>query len=148
MCVVIDANKAADFCRQERPYLKTLMSWINSGGRIVSGGKLEAELFKVGAMRSLLTEWSRRGTLIKISTERVQATEQRVRPMCTSDDPHVVALAIESRASVIVTEDKLLIGDLRNLTLVGQRRRIFKENSASPAKVRHLQTLLRNSDCP
>ena len=59
MCVVIDTNKAADFCKQERPYLKALMGWVNSGGRIASGGRLEYELFKVQAMKGLLLEWYR-----------------------------------------------------------------------------------------
>ncbi len=71
MCIIIDANKAADFCRQEKPYLRMLLKWVNSGGRIASGGHLEAELVKVQAMNGLLLEWSRSGKLIKISPNRI-----------------------------------------------------------------------------
>ncbi len=147
MCVVIDANKAADFCKQDHPYLKTLLRWVNSGGRIASGGHLEKELFKVQAMKGLLTEWSRAGKLVRISATKVAAREAVVKQHCVSDDPHVVALAIEAKAHIVVTEDKKLIVDLRNTRIVGQRRRIYKENSASPMRVDRHIALLRSSDC-
>jgi hypothetical protein len=148
MCLIIDANKAADFCKQERPYLKPLWSWVNGGGRIVSGGRLEKELFKIQAMKGVLLEWSRNGTLIRISSEKILEKENFVKSACISDDPHVVALAIISKANIVVTEDKKLIEDLRNCKLVGKRRRIYKENSASPSRIDRHATLLRSSDCP
>jgi hypothetical protein len=148
MCVVIDTNKAADFCRQERPYLKTLLNWVNSGGRIASGGRLEAELFRVQAMKGLLLEWSRSGKLIRISPDRITNREVLVRDYCASDDPHVVALAIESRASIVVTGDMNLIKDLKNTGLMGSRRKIYKEDSANPESIKRHQALLRRSDCP
>jgi hypothetical protein len=148
MCIVIDANRAADFCRQEHPYLKTLLQWVNSGGRIASGGRLEVELYKVQAMKGLLIEWSRAGKLIKISAEKIAQREALVRDRCVSDDPHVVALAIESKAHIVVTGDKNLIKDLKNPGLVGSRRRIYKENSASPDRIDRHRALLQRSDCP
>jgi hypothetical protein len=148
MCVVIDTNKAADFCKQERPYLKALLNWINSGGRVASGGRLEVELFKVQAMKGLLLEWSRSGKLIKISSDKITNREAVVRDDCTSDDPHVVALAIESRASIVVTSDVNLIKDLKNVALMGSRRRIYKENGANPEVIKSHRALLRRSDCP
>ena len=148
MCVVIDANKAADFCKQEHPYLKMLLQWVNAGGRIASGGRLEVELYKVQAMKGLLIEWSRAGKLIKISAEKIAQREALVRECCVSDDPHVVALAIESKAHIIVTEDKNLIKDLKNIRLVGSRRKIYKENSKSPDRIDRHRALLQRSDCP
>ena len=148
MCIVIDANKAADFCKQERPYLRTLLQWVNSGGRIASGGRLEVELYKVHAMKGLLIEWSRAGKLIRISPERIAQREALVRNRCVSNDPHVVALAIESRAHIVVTADRNLIKDLKNLELVGSKRRIYKENSASPGRTDRHRALLQRSDCP
>jgi hypothetical protein len=147
MCVVIDANKAADFCNQHHPYLKTLLRWVNSGGRIASGGHLERELFKVQAMKGILTEWSRSGKLVRISADKVSAREAVVKQHCVSDDPHVIALAIEAKAHIVVTEDKKLIVDLRNKQIVGHRRRIYKENSASPMRIDRHIALLRSSDC-
>lgn len=148
MCIIIDANKAADFCKQEKPYLNVLLRWIATGGRVASGGHLERELFKVHSMKALLLEWSRSGKLIRVPQERVAAREALVRSQCRSDDPHVVALAIETSASIVVTEDKNLIIDLRDRSLVGRRRRIYKENSASPSRVDRHTALLQRSDCP
>jgi hypothetical protein len=148
MCVVIDANKAADFCKQDRPYLKMLLQWVNSGGRIASGGRLEVELFKVQAMKLLLVEWSRSGKLIRVSPHKIIEREALVRDRCVSDDPHVVALAIESKASIVVTGDGNLIKDLKNLELMGSKRKIYKENAAKPNVLKNHRALLQRSDCP
>jgi hypothetical protein len=148
MCVVIDANKAADFCKQERPCLTTLLKWVNSGGRIASGGRLEIELYKVQAMKGLLVEWARSGRLIKVSPDRITKREALVRGQCSSDDPHVLALVIESKAQIVVTEDGNLIRDLKNTQLMGARCRIYKENSANPDRIDRHWALLQRSDCP
>lgn len=148
MCVIIDTNKAADFCRQDRPYLKILMHWISKGGRVASGGDLEKELYKIEKMRAIISEWSRSGRLVRYSAEKISAVEVGIENLCRSNDSHVVALAIVSQASIVVTEDKLLIDDLREKSIVGVKRRIYKENSASPAKTDHLRRLLSRSNCP
>jgi len=148
MCVVIDANKAGDLCNQDRPYLMALMQWINRGGRIVSGGKLQEELFRITKMRELVTEWAKRGTLIQLPKDAVKAKEDEIKGVCKSDDPHVIAIAIISNARIVVTEDKKLIQDLQDLSIVGRRRRIYKENGASPNRIDRHMALLRGSDCP
>jgi len=148
MCLVIDANQAGDFCKQEKPHLKCLLGWINSGGRVVSAGELERELFRVNAMRTLALEWSRRGNLIKLNAQEVTARKNQIAPMCRSNDAHVVAVTIVGRADVVVTSDKLLIQDLKDTAIVGSRRKIYKENSASPGRVDRHAKLLRSLDCP
>lgn len=148
MCIIIDANRAGDFCLNEKPYIKTLRSWVNRGGKIVAGGKLETELFHNKKMRVLILEWTRNGTLVRISKDEVKAIEDQIKDKCVSDDPHVVALAIKTRAQIVVTEDRKLIQDLRNKQLVKKRRRIYKENTASPMRVDRQETLLQNSNCP
>jgi hypothetical protein len=148
MCLIIDANKASDFCKQKDPYLKPLWEWINGGGRIACGGHLLTELYKIGAMQKLMLEWSRRGTLIRHDEKKIKEIETEIIKKCKSDDPHVIALAVVSKASIIVTGDKDLISDLKNTNLVGFRRKIYKENSASPDRVDRHITMLRGSDCP
>lgn len=144
MCLIIDANKAADLAHLRRPYLVPLLKWINQGGRIASGGRLERELLKIADMRSLLAEWSRRGSLVKIAADELTSETERLRANCRSNDPHVLALANLSGADVVVTEDRDLIDDLRDAALVGRRRRIYKENSAAPDRIdRHKQMLMR-----
>lgn len=148
MCLVIDANQAGVFCKQQRPYVQSLLGWINSGGRVVSGGQLERELFKIREMRVLALEWSRRGNLIRLPTEDLQRETDRVRDKCRSNDPHVVAVAIVGRADVVVTEDNLLIQDLKDPSIVGSKRRIFKEDATNPNRLNTQIRLLRTMDCP
>ena len=98
-------------------------------------------------MKGLLAEWSRAGRLVRIANDRIEAREKLVKPYCISDDPHVVALAIEARADVVVTADKNLIVDLRNKTLMGKKLRIYKESSGNPRRVDRHRSLLNASDC-
>lgn len=147
MCIIIDANQAGDLTRGERPYVKVVLEWIDSGGAIVTGGDLERELFKLGKMRGLLNELSRSGQLKQIRPERVLRRQQQIVHQCKSNDPHVVALAIEANTRLIVTEDKNLIADLKNLSIVGTRRKIVKENSASPERVDRIRKLLSSANC-
>lgn len=148
MCLVIDTNQAADFCKQQKPFLQCLLGWINSGGRIVSGGDLERELFRVSAMRTLALEWSRRGNLIRLNPNQLMSERKRIEPLCRSDDPHVLAVTVIGRADVVVTADNLLIKDLKDSGVVGHRRRIYKENAGNPNRIdRHLR-MLRGLDCP
>lgn len=148
MCVIIDANRAGDIVQGAKPYILVLLKWIRGGGKIATGGHLEAELFKNGKMRDLLLQLSRSGQLRRYPSDRLAQIQATVSLKCKSDDPHVVALAIYSKAEIVVTEDADLILDLRDRSLVFSRRRIFKENAASPARVGHLTTLLARSDCP
>lgn len=148
MCLVIDANQAGDLCKQEKPHLKCLLGWINAGGRVISGGELERELFRVSGMRTLALEWSRRGNLIRLSAEQVGQIKDRLQGSCRSNDPHILAVVIAGRADVVVTADKPLIKDLKDTSLVGRRRRIYKENTASPNRIDRHVRLLRGLDCP
>lgn len=146
MCIVIDTNRAADFARQEEPYLKLLMTWINSGGKVISGGRLEAELFKVEKMRGLLTEWSKRGSLIRIPSPKIEAREAMVAPMCKSNDAHVIAVAIEGRADIVVTEDNILISDIKNRA-IGGKFRALKSPKFNPNDISRQRKLLNSTDC-
>ncbi|MFM5954872.1 MAG: hypothetical protein ACKOPE_11315 [Novosphingobium sp.] len=148
MCLIIDANRVADFCDREKPYMQLLWTWISRGGKIVSGGHLETELFRHGSMRDLVTQLSRSGQLKRYSRAEIEPIQAHVSPGCRSDDPHVVALAIRSGADLVVTEDTALISDLKNAQLVGTRRKIYKEDNYNPRNIRNHGKLLRALDCP
>jgi hypothetical protein len=147
MCIVIDTNRAADFNNPNDPYLVLLLDWLKRGGSVVTGGLLERELMKIAVMRGLLQEWSRRGNLRRISREDVEREEQTL-PAIKSNDPHVVALTRLSRAKVVVTEDKELISDLKDASLMGTRRKIYKRDVNNPGNVRNHKRMLSGLDCP
>ena len=147
MCLIIDANRGGDFANLQDPYLLPLLSWVRKGGKIVSGGKLELELSKIGIMREMMLEWSRRGNLVRIPSASVQSEIDALCPI-KSDDPHVVALARLSGARLIVTEDKKLIADLKNSSVVGFRRKIYKKDGSKPENIRNHRRMLAGLDCP
>ena len=151
MCIIIDTNQAGNFCKAEAPYMAMLMKWVNKGGRIVCGKPLKKELFEVKRMRGLIKEWERRGQLVEFDDGRIKTCEKKIKDGCKSNDAHIVALAIESKANVIVTEDQDLIKDLKNHKLVGNEIKIYKkpENArpARPHKDMH-KRMLEKSDCP
>lgn len=72
MCLIIDANRGSDFANLREPYLSPLLAWIRKGGKIVSGGKLEKELSRIGVMREMMLEWGRRGNLVRFSSSSIE----------------------------------------------------------------------------
>lgn len=148
MCVVMDANQAANFCSQNQPHLTQLMAWINRGGKIAVGGKLEVELFRIHAMRNLIGEWSKSGRLRRVSKEIIEKKELELKGKCISNDVHVIALAIISKASIVVTEDKELISDIGNKKIMKYNCRVYKKNEKSPNNIGVHKKMLRSSDCP
>ena len=158
MCIIIDANKAGDFCQMKNPYMKKLVEWVGKGGKIAHGGPLVKELYKLNEIRNLVITWERQGSLIKIDNEKIKTREKEIKEKfkhnnmkLRSNDAHVIALAIESRARIVVTEDKKLIKDLKNRKLVGDKIKIYKEprnpKRIKPHKDMH-KRMLEKSDCP
>jgi hypothetical protein len=148
MCIIIDANQAHIISEFGRcPYYTELVRWVSKGGKIVSGGKLEAELFRINSMRALITEWKRSGRLVSICSVRLKELENDIRASCISNDPHVVALAKLSDADVVVTSDNALVGDLKNRLLVGKKVRIFKAPKRAKVDLRAHKKMLSDSQC-
>ncbi|AMS29007.1 hypothetical protein AEM38_05205 [Hyphomonadaceae bacterium UKL13-1] len=148
MCIVIDANQGGNIGRADQPHVKVLLKWIDDGGRVATGGKLEEELNKVGRMNGLLSEWQRAGRLYRVSKQKIEARVAKLGAVCKSNDKHVIALTIEAKAKIVFTADAELISDLKNREILDFKCRIFKGNDRSPGRVEHLKALLANSDCP
>ena len=69
MCIIIDASVAATFFTEPfRGDNKPIADWITRGfGTLIYGGQLRAELFKIGAAKSLVLNWSRAGLAVEVA---------------------------------------------------------------------------------
>lgn len=142
MLAIVDANQAGNFAKTDSDHLHEFVRWVLSGGKVALGGRLTSELGKVGSFLPFLSQWRSSGRLILISDTLVNELENSLPPI-KSDDPHVVALAIISDAKLIVTDDKPLMKDMKDLAVVGYRRKIYPCGVQRPKQIRSYKDLLR-----
>lgn len=135
MCVraIVDASAFRHICE---PTPKSagdqLRRWIVRGdGRVVYSPDdtgYADELGKNSEFRRLLRDYNQRGLAIEIESEHIQAALDQIPdpPVRQSDDPHILALAVASEATVLFSCDGPLRKDFANhqvLPNVGRRHR-------------------------
>lgn len=121
MCAIVDANVAHEVFGADRPEAGVkFFQWINSGkGRLVAGGKLLGELNRTPAR-----EWARQalnaGLMRNVGEADLDARLEELRNegTCRSNDLHVLALAQNSGARLLYTNDRPLQQDFRNRRLI------------------------------
>lgn len=138
MCAILD-NSARDEVFGNTPTTRgrLFFDWINQGqGRLSIGGtKLRAELGgstqQPGSInfRRWLPTAIRRGLIIQPdddNTVDAAADDLKVQGICLSDDPHVLALAQDTGARLLYSNDGDLQEDFRNRDIIkGVRGKIY-----------------------
>ena len=125
MCAIVDANVAGEvFGANRSPAGQQFFEWINQRhGRLVVGGKLLEELYKTPAR-----EWARQAInsgrikTVKASDVEALASELSRQQICTSNDPHVIALALISGARLLYSNDEALQNDFKTKNLIDKPR--------------------------
>ena len=116
MCLIIDANILAEFFSHTE--FKPAVNWVVVGnGKVVMGGsKYKEELDHVKKIRGVILELRKAGRLVEIETERVDDRELNIARNyeIRSDDPHILALVVESCCRVVCTRDRPLQQDFGN----------------------------------
>ena len=121
---------------------------MNGAGRLVVGGKLKAELWKVSAVKEWLDILRANGRLRQVNDSLVGQTEKDLGEYCRSDDPHVIALACVSGARLLYTNDSALIEDFKNPRLLSPRGRVYTtDHSAGTLTKAHRDLLERKDLC-
>ena len=126
MCIIIDANRLGVFLSDQMAEdEKAIHGWLNKGwGNLVysTGGAFANEVG--GRSRAKLAKFVQAGRATVIPAEEFEEVERRLRDnkAVRSDDPHVLALAIHSRARVLYTGDQNLIRDFKNKQLIDKPR--------------------------
>ena len=127
MCAILDTNDASEVFGCNRPPAGIgFFDWINTGnGHLVVGGRLLDELAR-GSRR--FRTWAREaqlaGRMWVVNQGTVQARTQELRAAgtCTSDDPHIIALAQVSGARRLYSNDGDLQNDFKAKKLVDKPR--------------------------
>ena len=123
MCVrtIVDASAFRHICEPTRNSAgDQVRGWIDRGdGRIVysiDSTRYAEELERNRVFRAILRRYVQRGLAMEIGTESVQAAVHEIpgHPIRQSDDPHVLALALASEATVLFSCDRPLQKDFAN----------------------------------
>lgn len=143
MCLIVDANRAhVLFGQPDSEDAVPIWEWLKKKGILVYGGQLASELGRHDQARRLLLQLRRAGRAVLEDEEAVKLEESRVHATgeCSSNDQHVVALALVSGARVLYTEDQALMDDFRNPRLVKPKGRIYR-------RAEHRKLLSHRSGC-
>lgn len=132
MCIILDANLYTDYLRKSAD-MKPVRRWLEGTSSRRRRGKLaysptakfEAEIGKHPFKRKL-TELSRAGLLKVIPVPKVREAERGLPPL-KSNDPHIVAPAIAGNVSVLVSNDKDLHEDFKQVA----RGKVYQKASHS-----------------
>ena len=151
MCAILDASVADEvFCPSRPEAGVEFFNWIQDGiGRLVVGGKLLEEL-----NRTSVREWARQalnaGLIRSVSASKVDTMTETLRNegSCSSDDPHVIALAQVSGARLLYSNDKKLHRDFKNKTLIDDPRgKVYSTLKDQSFTNSHRQILHRKDLC-
>ena len=151
MCAILDANVAAEVFRPNRPEAGVaFFNWIQDGiGRLVVGGKLLEELNRTSA-RKWAQQALNAGLIRSVSASKVDTVTETLRneDSCSSDDPHVIALAQVSGARLLYSNDKNLQRDFKNKTLIdGPRGKVYSTLKDQSFTNSHRKILRRKDLC-
>lgn len=126
MCIIVDANVAADIANDNpSDASRMVVDWVtNRGGRIVHGGYLTSELFRIERLKRWFAQLQRAGRLMSADAIAVNARTDELTKSgaCKSDDPHVIALAQISGARLLYSADTLLHEDFTSAALLSKPR--------------------------
>ena len=133
MCLIIDANCAVSVFASPTPAeFKPIHRWINNKrGLLVLGGRNKQELFRIKDAREAICEWNRRSKASFIDDVEIERKETVLRsssPPISSNDEHILALAIVSGARwLCCTGDGSLCKDFKNKNIISNPKgRIYK----------------------
>lgn len=145
-CCIVDANiVGVAFGDDPPPAGVALFRWMQFGeGRLIVGGKLAEELRVTQVLNRRPTEFSQKavnkfsewlrlawqnGRVRNLDLQpdakraiRTRTEALRIEAKLRSDDPHVIALAIESGARLLYSHDRLLQQDFGDATLIDNPR--------------------------
>ena len=117
MCAIVDNNVANEVFGRNPPEAgKHFRRWLGGrNGRLAVGGRLLEELRGSSDFREWFQQNELSGRLLQVSAEEVGRQEERITrsKLQTSDDEHVLALAVASGARLLYTNDNLLMDDFR-----------------------------------
>ena len=152
MCVIIDADARDEvFGNADSEAGAYMLEWLTSGpGKLVIGGQLRRELTGSGEFTRWLRTAIRVGRVIDAGDSDVDAGAKALRrgSMCRSNDTHVLALARESKARLLFTNDRKLQEDFRDPRIIRTPRgHVFTTRCGTAITDVHRDLLSRADIC-
>ncbi len=131
MCLIVDANLAsAVFGDKPTKNFSPLIDWLtNKDGKLVVGGQLAREVYRVAAARRFVRNLLQAGRARSIPDNITERETTFVSDLCDSNDPHVIALARISGARILCSHDKTLHKDFTNLGLISNPKGHIYQNA-------------------
>jgi hypothetical protein len=129
MCIIIDANVGNEFGPLTDD-ARCIYEWLIAGGRVAAGGRLKAELLRT-KFRNLYQPLLLAGRLLEYANHDVDQVENDLRQAktCTSDDPHIIALARVSDSRTLFSRDVNLHTDFCDRMILKPRGRVYQNRS-------------------
>lgn len=109
MCLIVDANVVHQlFPAASRDFEPIREALVSGRAKLVYGGELTREYAKTPLCRSFLRRLDQQGAARQFPDSLVDSETQKLRKRAEhrSDDPHVLALAIVSKARLLCSEDE------------------------------------------
>ena len=130
MCLIVDNNLAADFfCGSVPDLLPLKQAVVDSACCLFYGGHLRREYLRSPKVMRMLRQLDQAGRAKAVPDATVDARMKLVAPQCVSDDPHIIALALESGARLLCSLDKDLHTDFTNPKLINAPRGNVYQNA-------------------
>ena len=153
MCAIVDASVKGELKAGGSPAGVEFLRWLlfGNGIMVLGGTKLRKELCAkpiVPHDSRLIEELKRAGVLRECNDARVDSLADRLHEegSCKSDDPHIIALAIISRARLLFSNDSDLHKDFRDKNLVDDPRGSVYSTISDRQFKPHHKDLLENPD--
>ena len=138
MCLILDADKYSDFLNPNNSDLQPVRDWIqNKGGKLVYSPtkKMKEELGRHKRMKSRFLLYIQAGRVREVDRDKVDHKEAGLTGL-SSDDSHIVALALVADVKLLVSGDKNLHKDFNKIV----RGKVYQNPSH--------KNLLRQDTCP
>ena len=143
MCIILDTNMFGRFNKRDKGKqdkdMEPIWNWLDKeNGKIVYSNtkKFEKEWIEKGGMRRKMHVLRQAGQLKLVSCEDVQKKVDELEGKITSDDEHIIALAMIADVKILVSNDKNCKKDFKTLV----RGEVYETKSDS--------YLLRRDTCP
>ena len=149
MCAIVDANVANEVFGPDRPPAgQHFFEWLDSPrGSLVIGGRLREELSQDSRFLRWIKTAIAYGRARSIDDDEVdeRAAELRQLAVCSSDDEHVLALALVSGARLLYTNDRQLIRDFKDQEIVSDPRgKIYTTDRSGEITATHKRLVARH----